>query len=571
MITNEVNLEGFYKRLNEHQFGDIQIFVMDEVVVNQDHVDWHHIIIKDVVFKEKLIIRDCEINSGIRFVNCKFEKGVIFHNVKSTNFNSTYNPNNESVCFEKIEASLVVFESNCFLDRSLTFKNDCKIEKLDISKFENRNAGIIVKKSNFEYQILRNIKTEINISNSIFQKSIRFESIIGDVSFIRNEFHEDIMIWNLECPNRFTLNYNNFKDNFEIEASRIKALTIYGDVFEKKAVFENRNTSPNGLNINTYLNKIYISQAKFNEGIDFNGLGKNIEELDLIITPELKGVLNFDNWIVDKTTISGINQNSKLLFKNLKFRFLYINDFTNFNDVSFDRCKGNGNEAILNLINSDLGSTRFNEFDLKSFKLLRLNNVAIDKIRPSNINWFEDSQVEIEVHEQRESEKSRRKREIYRQLKQALKSQGNQIDSLIFQARELSTYKTELEMSKKYSLGDKIIMWVSETNDFGLNWFKPVYIVFSVTFLLYLIILPSVSKEIGYGFAKNITDLKYTWVEFSSNGKILWQLFNPVRKINEVFSENSKGWVYLIDLLHRIFLGVMIFQIIKAFRKYVSN
>lgn len=571
MAITGITKEDFLKRFKEGNFGDTEISVDFEITILNESIQWHHCEIKDVIFKEKFVVRDCEINSGIHFSNCHFEKGIVFHNVKSTNYNSTYNPNNKSVCFENSEATFIAFENKCFFDRSLTIEKNCKIEKLDITDLEIRNAGLILKNSVVDFLSIHLSKTEINLSNCIFHKQIRFETILGNVSFIKNEFQEDLMIWNLECPNRFLLNYNQFKDEFKIEASRIEYLTVIGDTFDKKAEFENRSLSENST-LETYLNKLYISEARFIEGFDFNGLGKNLDELNLIMTPELKGVLNFDNWIIEHTVISGINQNLKLLFKSIKFRFLFINDFTNFSDISFDRCRGNGHEAILNLINSDLGSTRFNEFNLKSFKVLRLNNVSVDKIRPSNVNWFDDNQVEIEIHEQSESEKAKRKREIYRQLKQALKNHGNQIDSLIFQARELKCLRDELNNSNKYKWGERLIMTVNQSNDYGLNWPKPVGIVFLITFLLYITILPGISEKILFSTSCDKEDLSLTWDVFTNNFKTLWNLFNPVRRFDLTYGETIQSdWIYFLDLLHRIFLGIMIFQIIKAFRKYVSS
>ena len=561
----------FLKRFKEGNFGDTELFIDSEVTISNESINWHHCKVVDVIFQEKLVIRDCEINSGIHFSNCRFEKGVVFHNVKSSNYDSAYNQDNKSVCFENSKSLFIVFENKCFLDRSLTIEKKCKIEKLDIVDLVIRNAGLILINSDIDFLNISKSKIEINLSNSIFHKQTRFESILGDINFIKNEFKEDLMIWNLECPNRFTLNYNQFKDTFKIESSRIELLTIIGDTFDKKVEFENRELSTNN-NLESYLNKLYISEARFIEGIDFNGLGKNLEELNLIITPELKGVLNFDNWIIERTVISGINQNLKLLFKSIKFRFLFINDFTNFSDISFDRCKGNGDEAILNLINSDLGSTRFNEFNLKSFKVLRLNNVSIDKIRPSNVYWFDESQVEIEVHEQSESEKAKRKREIYRQLKQALKNHGNQIDSLIFQARELKCLRDELYNSKKYGLGERLIMFVNQSNDYGLNWLKPVGIVFAITFLLYITILPGISDKILFSFSFVKEDIVQTWNVFINNFETFWNLFNPVRRFDLTYGEIIQSdWLYFLDFVHRIFLGIMIFQIIKAFRKYVSS
>lgn len=568
MTTTAITSGDFFKRLEEDRFGDIQVSVDFEVTIDASTISWHHRIIKDVIFKEKIVIRDCELNSGIKFTNCKFEKGVVFHNVKSTNYNSTYNQNNESVCFENSEATKITFENNCFLDRSLTFKKECKIDKLDITNFENRNAGISIRNSNLNYLSISHSKTEINLSNSIFQKSTRFETILGDVSFIKNEFVEDIMIWNLECPNRFVLNYNFFKDNFEIEASRLNALNFIGDNFEKKGKLENRDMSGN--NLPTYLKKLYISEVKFIEGFEFYGLGKEIEGINLPLTPTFEGLIKFEGWKVDQILLSGVNQNLKLLFKRSSFRFFMINDFTNYSDISFDKCNG-FSDCTLNLSDCDLGSTRFSEFDFNSFLEIRIDNVTLDKINPTSSNWFKDEKLKIGDGNQSKEDEYKRKRDVYRQIKQALKNNGNQIDSLTFQARELSTYKKELEISTEKTFGDKIIMWVSETNDFGLNWIKPVYIVFLTTLIIYLIILPSISKDTGYTFAKNSTDVKNTFNAFLSNGKILWQLFNPIRKMDDVYCENANGWIYLVDLLHRIFLGIMIFQIIKAFRKYVSN
>lgn len=570
MTTTSITQEEFFSRLKEDRFGDIQISVDFEVIIYSSVVTWHHILIKDVFFKEKVIIRDAEINSGIEFENCEFERDLIFHNVKSSNYNSTYNKNNESVCFNNCKTKVIVFEKKCYLDRSLSIKNNCVIDKVKINELKIGNAGLKIFDSTISYIDIDNSILELNFSKSIFNEPIRINSLTGDITLLKNEFKNWIRLWNVECRFSLTFNNNLFRDNFNIEGSKLNSISIIGDTFEKKGVLENRDLSKN--NLETYLNKLYISKAKFNEGFDFNGLGKNLNELKMIITPEIKGILNLDNWIIDETIISGINQNLKLLFKNIRFRFLLINDFTNFSDISFDRCRGNGNEAILNLINSDLGSTRFNEFNLKSFKVLRLNNVSIDKIRPSNVNWFEDSQVEIEVHEQTDSEKSRRKREIYRQFKQALKNHGNQIDSLIFQARELKCLRDEFKNSSNYNWGERLIMTVSQSNDYGLNWLKPFWFVILATFLIYVLLLPGISDKILFSFSLDVADISETWKVFGSNFKTFWNLFNPVRRFDLTYGNTIQSdWIYFIDLLHRIFLGIMIFQIIKAFRKYVSN
>lgn len=570
MTRTVLSKNDFYEYLKKDTFGSEDIIIAFEVLLDNSIIDWDFRNIKNIVFTELVVIKDVEINSGLSFINCKFEKGIVFHNVKSTNYNSSLNPNSFSASFLKCNAAFIAFENQCVFARNIIINEDCVVEKVSINNTKNDNGGFTIRKSTIGYLDISNCETDLKLASSTFNKMFRIETLIGNVSLLKNTFNDNLLFWNIECSFSLTTNYNIFKDTFKIDGSRIKSFSLIGDKFEKKAEFENRDLSGN--NLVTYLNNLYIAEAKFIEGIDFIGLGKSLDELKLVVTPELSGVLNFDNWMVEKTIISGINQNLKLLFKSIKFRFLFINEFTNFSDISFDRCRGNGNEAILNLINSDLGSTRFNEFDLKSFKVLRLNNVSIDKIRPSNVNWFKDSQVEIEVHEQTDSEKARRKREIYRQLKQALKNHGNQIDSLIFQSRELECLRDEFKKSDKYSWDERLIMTVSQSNDYGLNWKKPAGIVFLITFLLYLLVLPGISNKILFSPALSIEEINNTYYIFTSNFKTFWNLFNPVRRIDLTYGDTVQSdWIYLLDLLHRVFLGIMIFQIIKAFRKYVSN
>ncbi|UFH34535.1 hypothetical protein [Flavobacterium acetivorans] len=209
---------------------------------------------------------------------------------------------------------------------------------------------------------------------------------------------------------------------------------------------------------------------------------------------------------------------------------------------------------------------------LSRFTALKFDNVTLDKIKPTNNKWFADNKLIIEVAEQSEEDRFKRKREIYRQLKQALKNNGNQIDSLFFQAREMESYRNELRQSKNYSLSDKIIMTFSRFNDYGLNWIKPVIIVFFLTLFVYVIILAGISDKILFSFSCDPYDIKNTFEVFMTNFKTFWNLFNPVRRTDLTYGKTIQtDWIYFIDLLHRIFLGIMIFQIIKAFRKHVSS
>ncbi|HAH55300.1 MAG TPA: hypothetical protein DCM02_08470 [Flavobacterium sp.] len=62
-----ITAEDFFKRLEEDNFGHIEVSVDLEVTIDASIITWQHRIIKDVIFNDKVVIRDCEINSGIKF------------------------------------------------------------------------------------------------------------------------------------------------------------------------------------------------------------------------------------------------------------------------------------------------------------------------------------------------------------------------------------------------------------------------------------------------------------------------------------------------------------------------
>lgn len=569
MAINILSKTVFFDKLNNNEFFGDEVGCNYEIVIDSQIVNWDFRVIKNVTFDELVEVSNVDIKSGLAFINCTFKKGIALKDVESKNYDSNLNPNNFSILFSSCKASHISFTGKCHFEREILINEESSIGKLVIYGTQIVNSGIILKDSTVTKLFdISNAHFDLEINNSILVKQLRIETLIGDIAMLSSTFKDWVKFWNVECSYSITLNKNKFEDTFDIEASRINGIFIHGDTFEKKATLENRDLS--GKNKKTYLNEIYITEANFVEGFDFNGLGKSIEKITLPTTPKFQGVLKFEGWQVDSFLISGISQNIKLLFKRVSFRFFMINDFTNYSDISFDKCKGFG-DCTLNLSNCDLGTTKFNEFEFDSFLKVRIDNVALDNINPMCSSWFKDEVLEIGDGTQTKQSEFKSKREVYRQIKQALKNNGNQIDSLIFQGRELLAYRNELKNSENYKFSDRIIMSVSWSNSYGLNWIKPVLIVIGVTLLIYIILLPCLSSKITYTISFTFENFKNTWVAFSNNFKIFWQLFNPIRKMNDICGKADSGWIYFLDLVHRIFLGIMIFQIIKAFRKHVSN
>ena len=135
-----------------------------------------------------------------------------------------------------------------------------------------------------------------------------------------------MQIWNLTSRS-LVFNYNTFEATVKISASRIASWSIIGDTFQKEVKYENFDSGGEIKECN--LNELYISQAEFIEGADIRGRGLKINKITLPITSDLKGVLRIQNWRVAELSISGINQNLKLLLSQMHIRELTMIEFTN--------------------------------------------------------------------------------------------------------------------------------------------------------------------------------------------------------------------------------------------------
>lgn len=560
--------QTFIDRLKADSLPTSDLVVTKEVVIDASIVNWEFRQIEGITFKEKVEFVSADIKCGLAFINCTFEKGIYFKNINSENNISTLNKYNCTLLFSECNGSHIQICEKSILKRGLQIENKSSFNSVSITQSNLQDVRIKDSTIIKLIDIASVVANEIHFDRNDIKGNLRVKIFKGDITLILNKFVNWAKFWNVECPQSFTLNKNIFNDTFEIEASRINGLFIHEDTFNKYIKLENRDA--NGGNIKASCNEIFITEAKFLEGADFNGLGNPIDKITLQLSPGFEGVSNFDGWHVDDLQVSGINQNLKLLFKRMVFKFVLFNNFTNYADLSFDKCSAS-DDSPLHFINTNLGAARFNEFDLASFSVIRIDNVSMDNIKASNVKWFENSQLEIGSNPTAE-ETYRGIREISRQLKHALASSGNQIDSLLFKAREMQAYRNELNTKgNKYSLSDRAIMSVNMSNNYGLSWLKPTWIILLITLGFYVIMLPLFSNIISYNPVGGLADVSSVLREFWDNFDVFWQMFNPARKFSSTYSEIDSGLLQFLDLFHRIILGVFIYQIIKGFRRLSSK
>ncbi|MFA0962159.1 hypothetical protein AB9P05_10150 [Roseivirga sp. BDSF3-8] len=131
-----------------------------------------------------------------------------------------------------------------------------------------------------------------------------------------------------------------------------------------------------------------------------------------------------------------------------------------------------------------------------------------------------------------------------------------------FQAREFKAYKREIKDRRSWWHGDRWILLLSQTNDYGLNWQKPILLSAIWTIFLYVAIVLSLDTSGS------------NWSLITQNWQAFWQLFNPAHRLESLFPDYPNcltGWTYFWDFLHRLGYAFLIYQTISAFRKFFKN
>ncbi len=577
MIVSTISLDDFLTRLNENNLHSKNdgFQLKESLVIDSNVVNWSYREIRNLEFSELVQISQVEIASGLAFVDCNFHKGIVIKDLDSRKFDIALNPFNTSLVFSNCSALDITFTDFCKIDRGILIEKDCKIGTIKFHQTVIKNHGFHIKDSHIGRTLdISQVKSEIRISKSTIGGDLHVENLEGNVSLIKSVFKGWVKFWACTCKNSFVLNYNTFEDTFNIEGCKLSLFSTIGDKFGKDVTIENRDTSENSLE--THLKSFYMSEAEITETFILDGLGKPIHHIKLPITPKFKGVLRIVNWKAQEFRLSGVNENLKLLASQCSIQRLITIDFTNSANVSFDRCIGEKNiypedkegDSTFISAHSDFGPTRFNEFNFDSFQVIRVDNVLFNEIIATNVNWFRDQNLIIGDGESINQNNFRRRREIYRQLKHALNKSGNNIDALEFQAREMRTLRNEKKASNNYGFSDRLIMITNMTNNYGMNWLKPLSILILGTIFYYCLIIPILSNKLSYGLCFNTESWSLTLEEFFKGKEVLFQLFNPARRFDLVYGENRSDWLYLWDAFHRLFLGILIFQIIRAFRKY---
>lgn len=270
---------------------------------------------------------------------------------------------------------------------------------------------------------------------------------------------------------------------------------------------------------------------------------------------ELSGFLNLYRIDVEELKISGqINKDVVVLFKDFLVNHFELAEFQNDGKLRFHNFNLY-NEGTVIVRDAQIGKTEFHSVDFSNSKYFQiyLSNlteiITTSSTFPMNIvGRNENDSMEI--------------REIYRQLKFAASKQGDRIKELEYEKYELINYEKTLDGLG--NLKDRFILWSNRiTNNHGQDYTITLFLWFiPLTLLMFSLIKINLGYSFVLGFPRANDVSQY-----------LESALNPLHDFNKVFNDSlveSVGKARLYDSLLKIISGYLIFQFLRAFRKYVK-
>lgn len=500
---------------------------------------------------------DCKINLLLLFNNCtsqsKYDYSIELLNSYCQNFNiENKSYLNKGIYSENGEIESVIFHEVTIEEKSIIVQ-DTKISKLISLRNTKINSG------GFLLEVLENTNAKVFIEkcdlsrlslSSSFQETITIEDLKCRSAGLAGTFERTVSLESVDFEGNMVINNAIFKDGMEI------------------LIFSTRRTS----HIKTMqLGGLSVFNTQFLKPFSIIGGKNRIKSLNFISLNEVIGNIDISSSEIHNCQLSG-NSNANIFFSHCSFNELFFDHFVNNGLISLSQINLETRGKKLKIENSDLGKTKFLNFNLENFNYMNFVNSIILEVTVSDNFRISEGRVQGIINGEDKVDYNH-KRDFYRQLKMALEKQGDRIKSLEYKSLEMKYYS--LDVKGTSNLNDKIILWAGGTNDFGQNFLKPIRYLLLASCVGYGLI--TLSLEYPLDFSNDVISLNQAYNALIDHSSKYFELLNPVHNLKSVYmlddKENHEGLfiAQFASFTYRIIVAFFSFQIISAFRKYVKN
>lgn len=421
-----------------------------------------------------------------------------------------------------------------------------------------------------------------------FECAIEFKNcfFLNDVIFYDVKFNKKVWISHCFVDREMRITKNShFLSEFDLIVLSIKSqLYVEGGMFNecKWSIIQDGIVKINGgqysfLNIG-YWGGVFLKELSFH-------------------FPAIKGLIKItgDKSKIQNLTLFQFSSEVSISIEDITVNTLTIYRYRNEKNLRFSNIKSfeTENPSEFSIVESFLGKAEFYSVNLKSFKRINLLDVHLVDCSFVNMLWNYDIKSfkgrgigkskdeeklpdKIALIEQKSIKnyfkirklKSEgdvlqyyfKNREVFRQLKYSLSKQGDVVNEQKFHTKEMLAYDKSLLVKK--SFWTKIVIKFSHLfSDFGQSLHRPLLALVIGHWILLLLLILFNQFDNLYLSVRNPT-----WKGFEVGFEYYFKLINPLRRAENTFS----GYNILIDLLMRIWSSYMIYNIIRATRRFIK-
>jgi hypothetical protein len=436
-------------------------------------------------------------------------------------------------------------------------------------------------------------KELIDILNNPPQEFIKGDKKTTQLILIEDYTIEKDLEINLKTTLNFKLKFKNciFKTSliFSFISNQILILdgcemsdVIFGGVLTKGIILKLCKVET--IYLNTPSEEIRISDCNIKElntnkvSDNLNIADTNIKKISIDNDEDKSGKIFIKDCCFDGISLKGTNKGREIRFENIKCNDIFICNFKNEGSLKFfglEPKSENNDRPYFEIFNSNLEKVEFYRTSFSKYKeLIIIDSFITDTLFigcewGNNVRALQTKSQKLECIPKDErkkinTEESIAIKEAYRQLKVSMSKISDKIQEHKFYSEELNYYNKSLPWGCicKNQFWDKLILFGSKYfSDYGQSFFKPLIWLLVGHFVFFIIAI------CFNGFATlHLSISEPTCRGFEEAFEKFFIYINPLRKVDTSFS----GYLIIIDLLMRIWSSYMIYNLIRASRRFIS-
>lgn len=289
--------------------------------------------------------------------------------------------------------------------------------------------------------------------------------------------------------------------------------------------------------------------------VNFSFIGKKVEIKEFALNTDGSVFFNFGTFgndlFIEKFMIVG-KRNIKNLFENIRLKELVFENFQCFDSFTFQNIDVDKNSSLY-FNNSNLDLVTFKPSILHKFNNIYISRSDFVGMSLIDFKYIEEKRISSEIIDINKQIIKTSNINFFRFLKNHTQNQSN---LHLYQKYKAFEFNEILRQNEDIDGGEKFILEFNKfTNNHTTDWFKAFKLIL-ITFSFYLYLITSYLLYSQNDF------------QFMDVSKILPNLLSPVSFLvnNDEFC--FPNLIYFIDVFYNILIGLLLYQMIAAFRKF---